>query len=328
LIYDHAILQTVYARLHIRSNRHDFDRHRSRRLQIKINVANYHALFATGDNIIVVHTSSKFHRINVSYTKQNGCADGDDNVSRCYDLRHCASSHAHPTADYMKLTTPKMPAEYLQRTEHAVRHAYSGLAFCWSHYQQALQHTTPPVAKDGNYVLEPPQTPEERAKLDRSLELLREHFELKISEAMFAGFILQVAHMAIRLYSRNETIPPNCARFVEPSQKTAIPFCIGKECHGIPTGLAIYAGRNQYNHWDEEESHPVTTKIFNALSAAFVDNPFSDLAFDLGNPTIPIYASEILFTALGWNSYEKYFGEMTELLTQLSNDASQRDHSG
>ena len=136
---------------------------------------------------------------------------------------------------------------------------------------------------------------------------------MKISEAMFAGSILQGAYIAIRLYSRNETIPPNCAMF-EPIHKAAIPFCIGKECHGIPTGLIIYAGRNQYNHWDEPDSHPFTTKIFNALSAAFLSNPLSDLAFDLGNPTIPIYASEILLTALGWNSYEKYLVEMAELL--------------
>jgi hypothetical protein len=222
----------------------------------------------------------------------------------------------------MKLATPKTPAEYLQKTEHAVKHAYNGLDSCWSYYQQALQHTTPPIEKDGHYVSEPPKTPEERAKLDRYLELAGKYFELKISEAMYAGSILQAAYIAIRLYSRNETIPPSCAMLVEPSQKTVIPFCIGKECHGIPTGLVIYAGRNQYNHWDEEDSHSATTKIFSALSAAFLNNPLSDLAFDLGNPTIPIYASEILFTALGWNSYEKYLVEMAEL---LPNDATRRD---
>jgi hypothetical protein len=218
-----------------------------------------------------------------------------------------------PKAIEMKLATPKTPAEYLQKTEHSVKHAYSGLNSCWSYYQQALQHTTPPIEKDGYHVSEPPKTPEERAKLDRALELIGKYFELKISEAMFAGSVLQAAHMAIRLYSRNETILPTCAMF-EPIHKAAIPFCIGKECHGIPTGLIIYAGRNQCNHWDEEDSHPVTRKIFSALSAAFLNNPLSDLAFDLGNPTIAIYSSEILFTALGWNSYEKYLVEMTELL--------------
>jgi hypothetical protein len=214
----------------------------------------------------------------------------------------------------MKLTSPKKPAEYFQKTEPAVRHAYNGLASCWSYYQQALQHSAPPIKKDGYYIFEPPKTPEEKARLDRYPELAGKYFELKISEAMFAGFILQAAYMAIRLYSRNKTIPLSCATLVEPIQENAIPFCIGKEKHGIPTGLIIYAGRNQYNHWDEERSHPTTRKIFTALSLAFLSNPLSDLAFDLGSPTIPIYANEILFTALGWGSYEKYLGEMTQLL--------------
>jgi hypothetical protein len=82
----------------------------------------------------------------------------------------------------------------------------------------------------------------------------------------------------------------------------------------IATGLIIFAGRNQYNHWDEDWSHPTTREIFNALSRAFWNIPLSDLAFELGNPTIPIYAYEILVTALGWDSYKKYLREMTELL--------------
>jgi hypothetical protein len=142
----------------------------------------------------------------------------------------------------MKLATPKTPAEYLQKTEHAVRHAYSGLRSCWSHYQQALQHTAPPIEKDGCYVFEPPKTSEERARLDRYLELTEKYFELKISEAMYAGSILQAAHMAIRLYSRNETIPPSCATLVEPSQKPVIPFCIGKECYGVLRRLPLLSG--------------------------------------------------------------------------------------
>jgi hypothetical protein len=50
------------------------------------------------------------------------------------------------------------------------------------------------------------------------------------------------------------------------------------------------------------------------VNDAFADNPFSDLAFDLGNPTINIYASEILLTALGWTTYVAYLANMKELL--------------
>ena len=215
----------------------------------------------------------------------------------------------------MKIGHPNTSAEYLQKTEHAVRHAYDGLDSCWGYYEEALQHSEPPIKKDGFLVWEPPKTPDEKAKLDSYLKLAGKYFDLKISEAMFAGFILQAAYTAIRLYSRNQIIPSSCKNIVQSSaKKRIIPFCIGRERHGLPTGLIVYAGRNQYCHWDEEKSHESTRRIFGKLSEAFFDSPLSDLAFDLTNPTIPLYAGEVLFTALGWDTYKKYLGEMTEIL--------------
>ena len=92
-------------------------------------------------------------------------------------------------------------------------------------------------------------------------------------------------------------------------------FCIGKERFRVPTGLIIYASRNQYNHWDDKKPHKITRAVFGALDHAFQDNPFADLVFDLGNPTINIYANEVLHLALGWHSYEIYLAEMKELLS-------------
>jgi len=208
----------------------------------------------------------------------------------------------------MKITVPKNPAEYFHRTEHAVRHFYAGLDSCWLYYQEALQHWD--ISQIGE-----PMTPESKARLDRYLELAGKYFELKFSEAMFAGSILQVAYMAIRLFSSNTSIPSSCAALVKPSQKSAIPFCIGKERHAIPTGLIVYAGRNQYAHWDDEHAHEVTENVFGGLSAAFYHNILSDLAFELSNPTINVYANEILLVALGWKSYDTYLAEMRSLLT-------------
>jgi len=58
----------------------------------------------------------------------------------------------------------------------------------------------------------------------------------------------------------------------------------------------------------------VSEAVFAGLNDAFYDHPFADLAFDLGNPTIPIYARENLVTALGWTTYERYLAEMKRLL--------------
>ena len=120
--------------------------------------------------------------------------------------------------------------------------------------------------------------------------------------------------MAIRLYSQNRSIPASCAQLVRSSHKSAIPFCIGSERHGIPIGLIIYAARNQYNHWDDEEPHEVTKSVFHSLSAALCHNMLADLAFDLSNPTINVYANEVLLIALGWRSYDAYLSEMRALL--------------
>ena len=208
----------------------------------------------------------------------------------------------------MKTTAPKDPEEYFRRTEHAVKHSYAGLDSCWQYYRQALQHWD--ISQIGQ-----PMTAERKAALDRYLELAGKYFDLKFSEAMFAGAILHVAYMAIRLYSNNTLIPPNCSELIRLVQKSAIPFCIGKERHGIPTGLIIYAARNQYSHWDDEQPHEVTKNVFNALSAAFYHNMLSDLAFELSNPTINVYANEVLLVALGWKSYDTYLAEMKSLLT-------------
>jgi hypothetical protein len=203
---------------------------------------------------------------------------------------------------------PKTPQEYLLQTEHAVRHLYEGIASCGAYYQQALEHWD--ISKIGQ-----PQTPENKAALSRYLELATKYFDLKFSEGAFAGSILQIAAMSIRYFSRNESIPDSCREIVTATSKQAIQFCIGKKLYGLPIGLIIYAARNQYNHWDEELPHEITTNVFRVLSRSFQENMFADLAFSLSNPSITVYANEVLLVALGWTTYEKYVSEMEALLS-------------
>lgn len=203
----------------------------------------------------------------------------------------------------MKFTAPNTAEQYFVITEHAVRHLYAGLDSCWSYYKSALNHWD--VSKVGQ-----PLTKENKEALQKYLDLAKKYFDLKFSEAMFAGGILQIAFMAIKLYSSNNSIPSSCTNLVKQKHKTAIPFCIGREYYGIPVGLIIYASRNQYSHWDDEEPHEVTRNVFDALSAAFQNNMLADLAFELSNPAINIYANEVLLTAMKWMSYDIYLHEM------------------
>jgi hypothetical protein len=147
------------------------------------------------------------------------------------------------------------------------------------------------------------------------VEKARKYFGLKFSKATFAGAIFQVAYTGIRLFSLQNSVPSSYKNLVESDKKkSAVPFCIGPERHGVPVGLIVYAARNQYNHWDEEKPHDVTQNVFRALSKAFSKNVWSDLAFELSNPTITVYADEVLLIALGWTTYDKYFAEMKALL--------------
>jgi hypothetical protein len=132
------------------------------------------------------------------------------------------------------------------------------------------------------------------------------------SEALLASLILQAAYTAIRLYSPKRSVPDEWKPYIKPSHDTAR-FCIGKQKHGVPTGLIIYAGRNQFAHWDEAP-HPVTEKVFALLANAFDNDPNWDLIFELENVTVSICAGPLLFLALGWSSYEVYLAEMNDLL--------------
>ena len=204
----------------------------------------------------------------------------------------------------MKPTTPE---EYFQKTEHAVRYFYDGLASCWSYYQQALKHWD--ISK-----INQPLTPNNKTVLETYLKLAGKYFDLKFSEATFAGSILQVAYMGIRYFSRNKTIPDSCKNIVSENNKSAVPFCVGKEIYGLPCGLIIYAARNQYNHWDDENPRIITQKVFDVLYQAFSENMLYGLAFDIGNPSITIYANEVLLGVLQWHTYDHYLSEMRDLL--------------
>ena len=196
--------------------------------------------------------------------------------------------------------------EYLDLTEHAVRYFYDGLDSCWKVYEQALDHWD--ISRIGK-----PLDEEERERAKRYVEQAGKYFSLKFSEGTFAGAITQVAATGIRLFSTNTEIPDDFREIVPKNAKSVIPFCIGERKYGLPIGLIIYAARNQYAHW-EEDPHKITANVFRQLTIAFWNNPMYDLAYDLGNPTIDIYANEILLGGLGWTTYGKYRLEMENML--------------
>lgn len=192
----------------------------------------------------------------------------------------------------------KSPESYLAETEHAVRHIFTGIDY----YENLLRGVTPPT-----------QT-KNMDEVTRYLELAKQYFGYSMSEATLCGAVLQIAFMAIFLFSKNNTIPTTSSRYVKPENKKAVPFCIGRPVHGIPIGLIIYAGRNQFNHWEDKSFDHPTTQVFEALMLAYYDNPMFDMAYQLEFPAPMIKANHLVLNELRWKDYDHYSTDMKNLV--------------
>lgn len=128
------------------------------------------------------------------------------------------------------------------------------------------------------------------------------------------GSILQVAVMAIQLFSRNAAVPDAFHGLIGVGTKTAR-FCVGREVRGVPMGLVAYAGRNQYNHLDDNQLRDPNLTIFNRLALNWRGSrgEILDPAFDLQNEQLQNYAPNIV-SLLGWEDYGQFQHELSDLL--------------
>ncbi|MCK4436113.1 hypothetical protein KAU87_04805, partial [Candidatus Bathyarchaeota archaeon] len=80
-------------------------------------------------------------------------------------------------------------------------------------------------------------------------------------------------------------------------------------------GLLIYAGRIQYNHWEEgKPTNEVAKRIFDELVAAYYDNSHFDMVYVLDYPSPRPVSNYVLRLELGWRTYEDYESDMTSML--------------
>lgn len=201
---------------------------------------------------------------------------------------------------------PSTLGEYLEQTEFVVKHSFEGLDRIQSVYSEARSHWN--MSRIGEE-----ETEELRRDRDRYLELAKAYFGLKLSEGILCGGILQVGHTAIRQFSNNDVIPDYCASIAKIEH--AKRFCIGRRIDSLPLGLILYAARNQWAHWEEEELRDPARAVFSRLAAAHHADPLWDLALDLSNPTINVHANEVVIGLLGWKSYEDYERDVRAMLS-------------
>lgn len=212
--------------------------------------------------------------------------------------------------------------DYLNQTEHAVKGMFNSIA----HYNDLIKLGVYPMTvishsgKDGEF--------EAKYEEWRSRPDIEERFEFadyakqeynasKFSKQVVCGSILQIACKAIEVFSKNSHLSESHEFLfdgikVEKRGKLAR-FAIGREVKRVPIGLIIYAGRNQYNHYELDLNQKLNVNVFNTLAVEHDYGDFKDPAFDLAEEGIQSYASNIL-SVLGWDSYTNYLRDMKSLL--------------
>ena len=209
--------------------------------------------------------------------------------------------------------------EYLESTESATKKLFEGV----QEFLSILYEVETPVfvgsyARDNGFEERYSNWAEENEDKIRAKLVSQERYIDEIfAQSTLCGAILQIAAMGIKKYSRNILISEECSAI--PGIKNVKKYCVGRKVRNLPIGLIIYAGRNQYNHLDDGSLREPSSTIFETIArvgpSKFVKEPYLDPCFDISNPALVNYASNI--TALiGWGNYEAYRADMVAMLSQ------------
>ena len=205
-------------------------------------------------------------------------------------------------------------------TKHAVIQLFDSL----NYYSKLIEESMPPdfygsmdidashddIAEAFNKYWK--ENSEFRDKQDYANKMGDEYLATVFAHATICGSILQVAHMAISKFS---TYDGECLVLTEKYKR----FGIGREVNNIPLGLVIYAGRNQYNHWDENAKLK-TKEIFDFIATKNGALNYKDPCFDLEHEKLKIYSHNIL-GLIGWKIYEDYEKDILDMLSKFEEEA-------
>jgi hypothetical protein len=206
--------------------------------------------------------------------------------------------------------------QYMNKTEYAVRQLFDSLKY----YQQLIKESVPPSVsfstklnatkeeKDKAYQLARYCILDFQEKQDYANKKSDEYLAIHFAHATICGSILQIAHMAISSISKYDE---DCLVLTNEYVK----YGIGRKIRNIPIGLIIYAGRNQYNHWDEESRQKVR-KLFDLISTFNKSSDYKDPSFNLDNEYLKIYSHNIL-ELIGWKTYKDYENDITAMLSEF-----------
>jgi len=197
--------------------------------------------------------------------------------------------------------------QYFQSTQSAVEALFTGIGTYIALIKNAPVYVGSDPSPDSEAFRR--WQAEHAAEIAAHLANARQFSASKFALATLCGSVLQVAAKAIEIYSDNTEMPASVADFISPGSQL-VRFCVGREVHGLPVGLIVYAGRNQHTHYNETSLRAASAEVFNRLANR--DARFKDPAFSLDNEKIDSFAHNIT-ALLGWRTSEAYEKDMLGL---------------
>ncbi len=194
--------------------------------------------------------------------------------------------------------------KYLKETEPAVKHMYAAL----EHYVKLNPRRKENKRKNGSA--------QARKEVIRYLGRGIDATGLDMAKATLCGAIVHVAYSGIKQYSKNGTIPISCGKLDIPIEDNNAKFYVGREIHGIPMGLIVYAAREQFSNWEKgTPSNPTAKGVFEHLRSVRKKNIWQDLIYELDWPVKRPVSHHVLLQELNWQTYEDYITDMQQALS-------------
>lgn len=208
-------------------------------------------------------------------------------------------------------------AEYLEKTRSAAVKLFEGVdTYLALLRQHSATFVTSYTTKEDFQKHRDAWYEANQSKIQAALEAQKHYVAESFAQATLCGSILQLAAKAVECYSKNTSVPQDWESLIKPGTKP-VPFCRGRLVRGVPLGLVIYAGRNQYIHFEDQNLREPNVEIFRRLATnhgygKVGTKPIVDPAFRLGTG-ITSFANNII-ALIDWQSVEAYESDMRNLL--------------